>query len=279
MSVSEHQMPAAVVTVFPNDTVCQGTMVTYNVTPMYGGSAPTFVWKKNGAVVGTGTSYAYIPGNGDMITCEMVSNFPCRLEDVVSTDVKMVVETPMTPSVTIAANPGTSISQGQTVTFTATVTNGKNQTYQWMVNGTNAQGMSTAMTYTSNDLVNGDVVSVEVTNHGVCSVPTAMKSVTMSVAPTAVVNVSNGVSDLRLLPNPNNGDFTVRGTTGIDGNKELVAEVTDMLGQVVYRGTVMSRNGSVNERIQISNTLANGMYILSLRTETDTKTFHFVMQQ
>ncbi|MCF8451166.1 MAG: T9SS type A sorting domain-containing protein, partial [Taibaiella sp.] len=85
--------------------------------------------------------------------------------------------------------------------------------------------------------------------------------------------------DIRLLPNPNKGDFILKGTMGTTEDKELNAEITDMLGQVVYRSKVQARNGVVNERIQISNTLANGMYILNLRSETEAKAFHFVLQQ
>jgi hypothetical protein len=107
----------------------------------------------------------------------------------------------------------------------------------------------------------------------------AAKTVTIHFLTSGVGSVSAVQSDIRLLPNPNKGDFILRGTTGVDGVKELNAEVTDMLGQVVYRTTLTSRNGNINERIQISNTLANGMYMLTLRSETETKTFHFVMQQ
>jgi hypothetical protein len=52
-----------------------------------------------------------------------------------------------------------------------------------------------------------------------------------------------------------------------------------MLGQVVYRSKVMSKQGRVEERIQLENTLANGMYILNLRSESASKVFHFVMEQ
>jgi len=101
----------------------------------------------------------------------------------------------------------------------------------------------------------------------------------MKVSITGVASVGNNAMDIRLMPNPNKGDFIIRGTVAATEDKELDVDVTDMLGQVVYRGKVQVRNGSVNERIQVSNTLANGMYILNLRSEAGNTAFHFVMQQ
>ncbi len=279
MTVSAHEMPVAKVTVSPNDTVCAGTTVSYSVIPEFGGTAPAFVWKKNGVAVGAGTTYSTIPANGDVITVEMTSNFPCRLEDKVTTDVKMTVQDQTAPVVSIVATPGTSISQGQVVTLAAVATNAINPTYQWKVNGNDAPGNATGVTYVSNNFNNGDQVSVEVTNHGACLAMMGSKTVTMTVSPVGVVSVTNTLSDIRLLPNPNNGDFTIRGNTGIAGNQELNVEITDMLGQAVYRGTVTSRNGDVDQKIQLSKALANGMYILNLRTETEAKVFNFVLQQ
>jgi hypothetical protein len=100
----------------------------------------------------------------------------------------------------------------------------------------------------------------------------------ITVAPLGVHQAGLG-GDLMLLPNPNKGEFTIRGTLGTTADQELTAEITDMLGQVVYRGKMMSKRGRVEERIQLSNTLANGMYMLNLHSESGSKVFHFVMEQ
>ncbi len=278
MVVSSHQMPKAVVSTNPGTTVCQGTMVTFSVTPEFGGSAPSYVWKKGGMTVGTGASYAYSPANNDVVTVEMTSNFACRLEDKVTTDVTMTVEQPQTPVVSISVSP-LPIVPGQNVTLTVTAANANGTpTFRWLINGVPVPGAVTTV-FNSDDLKDGDEVTCEVTSHGACLPMMGSKTITINMAGVGVANVSNTASDIRLLPNPNNGNFIIRGTTGMTGNQELKAEVTDMLGQVVFSGKVTSRGGEVNERLQLSNTLANGMYILSLRSETETKTFHFVMQQ
>jgi hypothetical protein len=279
MIVSSTQMPTVAVSANPGETVCAGTNVTFTATPEYGGAAPSYVWKKNGVNVGSGATYSYVPANNDVISVEMTSNFACRLADVATDNAKMTVETQSTPVVTITANPGTSIAAGQSVTLTATAAGaGANASYRWLVNNIVVQGATNA-TYTSNNFENNDEVTCEVTSHGACPSMMGSKSVVMKVSTTGVASVGNNAMDIRLMPNPNKGDFIIRGTVTATEDKELDVDVTDMLGQVVYRGKVQVRNGNVNERIQVSNTLANGMYILNLRSEAGNTAFHFVMQQ
>ncbi len=279
MTVSSHQMPVANVSVMPNDTICKGTAVTYNVTPSFGGTAPTYRWLKNGVPAGTGTSYTVVPADGDVITCEMTSNFPCRLDDVVSTDVKMNVVEPVDPVVTISANPGLNFAAGQNVRFTASATNaGANPTYKWEINGAAVAG-ATNSTFMTNTLFDNDEVSCTVVNtSGPCLPTSGTKSVIVNVTSVGVAQVAT-TSDIRLMPNPNKGDFILKGTTGTTEDKELTIDVTDMLGQVVYTAKIMPRNGNIDEKVQIGNTLANGMYILTLRSDNEKKTFHFVLQQ
>ena len=116
------------------------------------------------------------------------------------------------------------------------------------------------------------------TSNGACTPMTGTKTIVMKIT-TGVGSVSNTQSDIRLLPNPNNGDFIIRGTTSVADGKELTVDVTDMLGQVVYTGKVKAHNGNVNDRIQLNSTLANGMYMLNLQSGTDRKVFHFVLEQ
>ena len=86
-------------------------------------------------------------------------------------------------------------------------------------------------------------------------------------------------ADIRLIPNPNSGTFTVKGTMGGPIGQEVSLEVTDMLGQVVYKKKGLTHDGKLNELIQVGNTLANGMYILNLRSESEHMVFHFVVEQ
>jgi hypothetical protein len=72
------------------------------------------------------------------------------------------------PSVAIAALPAGAICAGTSVTFTATPTNGgTTPAYQWKLNGGNVGTNST--TYTTTTLVNGDVITCEMTPIEICN--------------------------------------------------------------------------------------------------------------
>ncbi|MGB3946410.1 MAG: gliding motility-associated C-terminal domain-containing protein [Bacteroidia bacterium] len=66
--------------------LCIDTAVTFAATPTNGGTAPTYIWERNGVVVGTNsplytTSGAFMMG--ETITITMVSNEVCALPDTV----------------------------------------------------------------------------------------------------------------------------------------------------------------------------------------------------
>jgi hypothetical protein len=52
-----------------------------------------------------------------------------------------------------------------------------------------------------------------------------------------------------------------------------------MLGQVVYKDNIVAKGGKLDEKIALSKTLANGMYILTVRAATENKVFHMVIEQ
>jgi len=81
------------------------------------------------------------------------------------------------------------------------------------------------------------------------------------------------------VPNPNKGTFTLKGSLGTSTDEEITVEVTNMLGQVVYNGNIVAHNGELNEKISLKSDLANGMYILSLRSGTDSKVFHVAIEK
>lgn len=104
-------------------------------------------------------------------TCSSISNI-----------VKMFVIPGIPVSVSIAANPGTTICAGTSVTFTATPTNGgTTPAYQWKLNGTNVG--SNSPTYTTTTLANGNVVTCELTSNVSCPTgnPATSNSLTMTV--------------------------------------------------------------------------------------------------
>ena len=276
MTVSPLEMPSVNVTANPGNVVCTGAPASFTAATLYAGTSPVLRWIKNGAFVATGTSYTYTPANGDIIAFMLGSDYPCLLTDTVySNNITMAVSNGVVPVVAINANPGSSISEGESVTFTAvTTTGGSHPTYQWLVNNHMVAG-ATASTFTTNTLQNNDSVTCEVT--GTCAL-VGINSVHMHVSDVSVTQVSNGNSDVKLIPNPNKGDFSIRGTVGtID--EEVSVDVVNMIGQVVYTGKITAQNGAIDQHIQLGNNLANGMYILNLHSVAGNTIFHFVIEK
>ncbi|MES2702488.1 MAG: Ig-like domain-containing protein [Bacteroidota bacterium] len=280
MAVNPTHVPAVAVSVTPDDTVCAGSTVTFTAAPSFGGTSPVYAWVKNGATVSSGTTYTYVPANGDIVYCRMTSNFTCRTVDNVSGEIfDMTVNVPPVPVVTISANPGTVIAKGESVTFTASTANGgPAPAYQWFVNG-NVIGGATSTTFTRANLADEDSVSCRVTSSGPCGGLSSFNTVIMSVGTVGVGHTTASAMDVKVMPNPSKGEFTVKGFIGITADEEVSLEITNMLGQSIYSGKTLAKGGNVNERIVLDNTLANGMYMLNLRSATGSKVFYLVVEQ
>jgi len=105
-------------------------------------------------------------------------------------------------------------------------------------------------------------------------------TITVSVCSgSGVIQITNGGSNISVVPNPNKGEFNMSGTLNTVADEEVTLELTDLLGQVVYRGKAIAQNGKLNVSVKLSETLANGMYLLNLRSATDNEVFHVVVEQ
>ncbi len=281
MTVNSNETPSVSIYANPGSIVCQGTNVIYTAVPAYGGSSPAYTWFINGISMGTTATYSYIPANNDQVKCTMVSNYTCRTAPSANSNiVNMEVDNNIAPVVTVTASPGVNIIVNEDVTFTATVANGgPSPSYQWLVNGVAVNG-ATFSTFSSSTLSNTDVVACQVLSSGGCAGLEGTNSLTMHVRNNVGVSqVTSSGSDIQLIPNPNKGVFTVKGTLGTATNEEVSLEITDILGQVIYTSKVQAHNGDINERIQLNNNVANGMYILNLRSASENKVFHLVIEQ
>jgi len=274
------ETPSANIGVSPSASVCEGTVVMFTATAVNGGSTPTYTWMKNGSIpMGGGATLTYTPADNDVITVRMNSSYRCvSVNNVMSNNITMNVDKVYVPEVQVIATPGTTIQQGDQVTFTTNVLNaGPTPQYRWLKNGLPIAGAN-GTTYVGSNFVNGDSVTCVVKGSGACGEET-INSVMLTVVPsTGVAQTANVTAEVKLVPNPNNGVFTVSGTIG-EGSEEVSLEVTDMLGQVVYRGTAQVTGGKLNAGVSLGGNLANGMYLLNLHTSTSNASLHFVVKQ
>ncbi len=192
MSVNTSVTPTVSITANPSGQICAGQAVTFTASSTNGGSSPGYQWKKNGVNIATGSTFSsstFI--NGDVITCVMTSSLACASPpSVTSNQITMSVNTSVTPTVSITANPSGQICAGQAVTFTASSTNGGSSPgYQWKKNGVN---MATGSTFSSSTLINGDVITCVMTSSLACASPPSVTSnqITMSVNTSVTPTVS-----------------------------------------------------------------------------------------
>jgi len=178
-------------------TACTGNSIVYTTQA----SQTNYVWSFSGVastdytIVSGGTTSSntvtitWLTAGAKTVSVNYTNTAGCS---AVSATVANTTSTlTVTPSITIAANPGLSICSGTSVTFTPTPTNGGTPSYQWFLNNV---PVATSTTYSSSAFANGDLVKVTLTASGSCLSSTTATSgvstinVTGSVTPTISIS-------------------------------------------------------------------------------------------
>jgi len=183
---------------------------------------------------------------------------------------------PAPAPVTLTASPSANIEEGQSVTCTATGTGDvAPSSYQWLINGNQIEGANSA-TFTNGSFADNDVVACQVT--GLCGEVPVNNTITIKIN-QHIRQITPTGSDIRILPNPNNGSFTIKGAVGVTGDEEVSINITDMVGRVIYTDHFTAHNGNIDEKMQLNSTLANGTYILDVHSATTNTVLHIVVEQ
>jgi sugar lactone lactonase YvrE len=249
-----------------------GASTAYGITYQWQSSANGTSWINAGTdttafATGSLSATAYYR---NIVTCTASG-----IRDTTQTDV--ITVTPVViPAVNIVST-GTTINNGQPVTFTASVTNGgANAAYQWQNNGVNIPG-ATSSTYTSTTLADNNVITCVIHSNALCAAPDSASSNPILVhISSGVASITGGSNDIQLYPNPNNGSFIIEGN--IYGSREARIEVLDVVGQVVYSTTVAVQDGHVNKQMVLSG-IANGTYLVHIKTDRGSSVIRFVMER
>ncbi|WP_417875684.1 HYR domain-containing protein [Winogradskyella sediminis] len=192
ITVLDHvQGATATISSNPVSPICLGESVTFTASGTNLGATPNYQWYAAGSPVGT-NSNTYTTtslANGDDVYVEITSG-PCATLTTSNTIITTV--NPLRPvefTLNTSANPACS---GEAVDFfiTGLINGGTSPTYQWFVNGNPVGSNSTS--YTTSTLVDGDIVSVEVSSDLTCANPVpAAENVTITISPDATINLTS----------------------------------------------------------------------------------------
>lgn len=195
ISVIATVAPAIGITASVNP-VCAGADVTFTAVATNGGNSPSYQWRKNGVNITGATLATYTTSsvaNNDVFSCVLTSSLGCAVPGTATSNSITVGVTPaVTPTISISA-PSTTICAGSNITFTAAPVNGgTSPVYTWKRNG-NIQSGSTS-TFSSNSLVNGDVITCQLTSNAVCATPASVNSNSLTVTVNALVNAGISIA-------------------------------------------------------------------------------------
>lgn len=182
------------------NNICMGENITLTATPVNGGSSPLYQWQVNDVNAGTNSNIftTNTLTNGSKIKVIMTSNASCASPASATSNAITINVNSVTPAISISTS-STNICSGSNIIFTARVINGGlSPQYQWVKNGINV-GLNDSI-YSSNNLINGDVISVILTSNASCANPVKVTStsITMtvnSISPTIQINGNAEVAE------------------------------------------------------------------------------------
>jgi len=147
----------------PATEICNSVNMTFTAITDYAVAGSSYVWTKNGSVVGTDSAQWTGTGlqAGDVIRCTLPYPVCGGTTKVQSNTIVLTGGSSQSLPVSVAAS-NTSICKNENVVFTATTQQaGPGLVYQWKLNKSNTG--TNAATYSNSTLANGDVISCEIT--------------------------------------------------------------------------------------------------------------------
>ena len=186
--VVQLSVPASVTVTAGANNVCAGTTVDYLAIPVNGGPSPILVWSVNNVIIAGGATYSYIPEDGDLVRCWMLSSLGCAVPDTASASLTMTVNHIAMPAVSLSLPGGDTTCLGiLTSLMPAATDGGLSPFYRWFVNGSFI-ATGPVFNYVPD---NGDVVTVRMTSNAPCrSYDTASATLILTVSPYLTPAVS-----------------------------------------------------------------------------------------
>ena len=113
------QSPDSPTIIIDTDTpvLCEDSLVYFTTDLLYEGTLPQISWLVNETPIGVGTSFSYVPQNGDVVKARLVSNATCITNNLdTSNAITIQTNTLETPAINVST-PSTDICSDQIVTL------------------------------------------------------------------------------------------------------------------------------------------------------------------
>ncbi len=248
----QNASPSVSISFDPGISLCPGTLVTCTANGVNGGTSPIYDWYVNGSKVYTGEVYSFSPNGGDRIYCSLMSNAECA-SPLSANSAQTIFRIDSAPVVAITSEPGPIIFSGTNVTFTASVFGGSGPfTFKWLINGV-AVSTGSSNTFTTNNFSLWDSVSCEVTSPNGCTYATSSNSLLIDT-----------YHDMRLYPNPTNGNFVVNGNDDLANGDEVDIKIYNTAGKMVYKKKSGFNGITFYSDIDLGREIPPGVYLLRL---------------
>ena len=260
--------PAISISVSPSTTICKGSSVTFTAATTNGGTAPIYLWKKNGVNVSTGSTYTSTTlVTGDIITCVLTSNLSCTTTSTAnSNSLNMAVNN--IPTVTITPTGSQTMCAGQTKKLSASTSTGI--TYQWQKNTINIAG-ATLSSYTASQ---AGAYRLFVTNTVGCSNYSSAATITINCRFSNNDSIQNNLdenplSNISISPNPSSSEFIIDFKNQVD--LPITICIFDLSGRIL-----VSENYSLTRNFKFGSEFIPGIYLVRINSGDQTKTFKVI---
>jgi Secretion system C-terminal sorting domain len=204
---------------------------------------------------------------GSQLQCAMTSSKTCVMQNpVVSNLVILDVVENVQAAIEVEPSFDSTICIGQTVHFTATATNGgASPGYEWLVNG---QSAGSGAVFTTNQLVDQDLVVCYLTSSAACveTNPVLSNAVVVSVGDCNVATdfEANSEIGVSVFPNPNGGKFLLEISRTTDN---FVVRILNNQGQLALQTLENHTNVPVRREFDLTS-FPKGVYYLQIISGT-----------
>ena len=286
------------------NSICQGESVSFEATPVNGGTSPGYQWKINGNNAGTNSASFTTSAltNGSIVSCVMTSNAACAFPtSATSNGIAIDVTTRTIPTFTaigpicagetfalqsnsnegISGTWAPSVNNQSTTTYSFTPTSGQcaaATTFTVMVTSVNAQVTTQGNTITAS-ATNATYQWINCGNNQAVNGATSNTFTPAANGSYAVIVTQNGCSktsncvNISTLETDGHSKFEwkiypnpANNHLFIDLKEETTVVIADMLGKTLQRHSLKSGNNIIDV-----SQLASGMYVIKSASGANSK--------